>query len=341
MGGDSQTIHLQGEAYVEREGTKLQADVIKYRQASCRLDAAGDPQLFDQGTVLVGEGMRYDTCIKRGTVRKALTDFQQGGATWYIKGDLAVDSGSTRLYGAQSEITSDDHPVPDYHFATGQVKWLNKNVMVARPAVLYVRDVPILWLPFIFQDIRPGRRSGILVPRFGLNDLVRPTRSYQRHFSNLGYYWVINDYADLLASVDWYAGRNVTLNARSRYRWLDRFVTGSVSYQRVDQLGNPASSSSISWQHNQSFDSRTTVTATPLLIPGSGAAPDTLALFPALRQSNLSFQTPLRIGRWTWPNSFTINDAASGVRQEVDDSTAPLRHVLYGSTFSTTVDWQT
>src|SRR5207253_3100755 len=162
--GDSQTIFLRGESFVDRQGTKLEADSIRYREASCRLDAAGDPRLFDQGTVLVGEGMRYDTCIRRGTVRSALTTFQQGGATWYTRGDLAVDSGSTRVYGASSEITSSDLPVPDYHFAAHEVKWLNKNVMVARPAVLYIRDVPILWLPFIFQDIRPGRRSGLFEP---------------------------------------------------------------------------------------------------------------------------------------------------------------------------------
>src|SRR5206468_4150632 len=148
--GDSQTIFLRGESFVDRQGTKLEADSIRYREASCRLDAAGDPRLFDQGTVLVGEGMRYDTCIRRGTVRSALTTFQQGGATWYTRGDLAVDSGSTRVYGASSEITSSDLPVPDYHFAAHEVKWLNKNVMVARPAVLYIRDVPILWLPFLF-----------------------------------------------------------------------------------------------------------------------------------------------------------------------------------------------
>src|SRR5256712_3844043 len=67
--GDSQTIFLRGESFVDRQGTKLEADSIRYREASCRLDAAGDPRLFDQGTVLVGEGMRYDTCIRRGTVR--------------------------------------------------------------------------------------------------------------------------------------------------------------------------------------------------------------------------------------------------------------------------------
>ena len=257
QGGDSQTIHLQGEAYVEREGTKLQADAIKYRQASCRLDAAGDPQLFDQGTVLVGEGMRYDTCIKRGTVRKALTDFQQGGATWYVRGDLAVDSGSTRLYGANSEITSDDHPVPDYHFATGQVKWLNKNVMVARPAVLYVHDVPIMWLPFIFNDIRKGRHSGVLRPRFGLNDIVRPTRSYQRHIANVGYYFVPNDYLDFLVSGDWYANRYMAVRSQVRYHWLDQFVSGGLAFERDDELDLPSHSIRVGWQHQQSFSSRT------------------------------------------------------------------------------------
>src|SRR5438445_217005 len=238
-----------------REQTAARAGLILL--ALCGLGAGGDPRLFDQGTVLVGEGMRYDTCIRRGTVRSALTTFQQGGATWYTRGDLAVDSGSTRVYGASSEITSSDLPVPDYHFAAHEVKWLNKNVMVARPAVLYIRDVPILWLPFIFQDIRPGRRSGILVPRFGLNDLVRPTRSYQRHVANLGYYWVLGNYADLLLSGDWYASRYVSLRAQTHYRWLDRFLSGTFSYSRVDQLDAAAHSSRFGWQHQQSFSSRT------------------------------------------------------------------------------------
>lgn len=257
LGGESETIVLRGEAFVDRDGTKLEADSVHYRQASCRLDASGSPRLFDQGTVLIGEGMRYDTCIKRGSVSEALTDFQQGGATWIMRGDLAVDSGSTRLYGARSKITSDERPVPGYHFATGEVKWLNKSVMVARPVVLYVRDVPILWLPFIFQDIRPGRRSGILVPRFGLNDLVRPTRGYRRHVSNIGYYFVLNDYIDVLTSADWFSGTSFSARGQLHYRWLDRFVQGGLSYSRLTQLDATAHSDQILWNHNQSFNNRT------------------------------------------------------------------------------------
>ena len=257
QGGDTETIHLRGEAFVEREGTKVESDSIRYHQRSCRLDAIGDPRLFDQATVMVGESMRYDTCLKRGTVHNALTNFQQGIAKWIVRGDLAVDSGSTRLYGANSQVTSDENPVPDYHFATGEMKWLNKNVMVARPAVLYIHDVPIMWLPFIFQDVRKGRRSGILVPRFGLNDIVRPVRSYQRHLLNVGYYWAINDYFDFLVKADWYAARYLSLRAASSYKWLDRFIDGSISFERYGQLDSPGSSIRLGWQHQQRFSSRT------------------------------------------------------------------------------------
>ncbi len=261
QGGDTQTIHLRGAAYVEREGTKVESDSIRYRQRSCRLDAVGDPRLFDQATVLVGEAMGYDTCVKRGTVHNALTEFQQGGAHWYVRGDLAVDSGSTRLYGANTQLTTDDNPVPDYHFATGQMKWLNKNVMVARPAVLYIHDVPIMWLPFIFDDVRKGRRSGILRPRFGLSDIVRPTRGYSRHIANLGYYFVVNDYVDFLVSGDWYAGRYMSVRGQSRYKWLDRFIDGGISFERYTQLDVSGNSIRLGWQHRQSFSSRTTFTA--------------------------------------------------------------------------------
>src|SRR6266496_4101572 len=112
--GDSQTIFLLKETFGDRDGTQVQADSIRYHEASCQLNAEGDPQLFDQGTVLVGEGMRYDTCLRRGTVRDALTDFQQGGVTWIVHGrGFASDSNSRRVYAKTATFTSDPQPVPD------------------------------------------------------------------------------------------------------------------------------------------------------------------------------------------------------------------------------------
>jgi len=58
---DTRHIDLTGAAMVEREGSTLEADSVRFAQTECRIDAAGAPKLFDKATVLIGEGMRYDT----------------------------------------------------------------------------------------------------------------------------------------------------------------------------------------------------------------------------------------------------------------------------------------
>jgi sec-independent protein translocase protein TatC len=253
-----QRVFLKGKALTERRGTSLEADTITYRRSSCLLDASGEPKLFDRGQVLVGQGIRYDTCVRRGVISDALTNFSEGSTVWFLRGNVSQDSSSSRIYAASSQITSCDLPVPHYHFSGREVKWVSRSVLVARPVVLYVRDVPILWLPFIFQDMRPGRHSGILIPQFGINDLVRPNRSYNRQISNIGYYWAPNDYIDLTARLDWYSNRYVQYGLGGQYNWINRFVDGSVAYSRQQQFGE-GSSTTIRWDHRQTFDLSTSL----------------------------------------------------------------------------------
>jgi LptD protein len=253
-----QRVFLQGKALTERRGSTLEADTITYQRASCILDASGEPKLFDRGQVLVGVGIRYNTCIRRGIITDALTNFSEGSTVWFLRGNVSQDSSSTRIYAAKSHITSCDLPVPHYQFAAREVKWVSRSMLVARPVVLYVRDVPILWLPFMFQDMRPGRHSGILIPQFGINDLVRPTRSYNRQISNIGYYWVPNDYLDFTGRLDWYSNRYVQFGLGGQYRWLDRFMNGSVAYSQQEESGG-GSSTALRWDHQQSFDLSTSL----------------------------------------------------------------------------------
>ncbi len=235
------------------------------RQAACRLQAEGKPALFEEGTVLTGDRMRYDTCERRGFVEGALTNFEQSGVDWYLRGGLSVDSASVRLFAGGADLTSCDLPDPHYHFRSGSVKWVNNTMLIARPAVLYVRDVPVLWLPFIFQDMRPGRRSGFLVPRFGINDLIRPNAGYSRHVTNIGYYFALSDYFDFQLALDWFSGNSISLNGEMRYRWLDRFVQGGIAVTRMWEEGLDGApggrSLRLRWGHQQTFDMRTRLTA--------------------------------------------------------------------------------
>jgi sec-independent protein translocase protein TatC len=251
-------VRLGGRAMTERDNRILEAAHIEYREAGCDLVAEGDPRMFEGPQVLVGNKVRYDTCAQRGVVDEALTTFEQGMGNWFIRGNFAVDSSAVRVFAAQSEITSCDLPVPDYHFAAKEVKWVSRSLLVARPAVLYIRDVPIAWIPFIFQETKPGRRSGILVPQFGFNDIVRPDPGYNRQVTNAGYYWAPNDYFDAAVRFDWYADRNTRWTLSTQYNVLDRFFRGAIDYSRLAE-NTGAVSQQIRWQHQQSFGLTTTL----------------------------------------------------------------------------------
>ncbi|MDH4348234.1 MAG: putative LPS assembly protein LptD, partial [Gemmatimonadota bacterium] len=256
---DERRIHLTGEAMTERGTTTLEADSIAYQEASCLIEARGDPALFDRETILTGAGgIRYNTCIRRGIVTDALTSFPQEGTNWILRGNLAQDSVSSRLYASEGEISSCDLPTPHYHFSAHEVKWISKTIMVARPAVLYVRDVPVLWLPFVFQDGREGRRSGILVPRFGINDILRQDPGYDRHITNIGYYWAPNEYFDVAAKFDWYSNQNIQYGAVGQYRWLNRFVSGRLAYNKLSEFDG-LQSTTIQWGHRQNFSLSTSL----------------------------------------------------------------------------------
>src|SRR6185436_17772065 len=157
-----------------------------------------------------------------------------------------------------------------YHFEYREAKGTNSNTIVARPAILYIKDIPVMWLPFVFTDTKSGRRSGILVPRFGVGDIVRNSPTYRRNVENVGYYWAFSDYADFGAWLDWRSrqgGGNPQQNdpgwlrytGELQYKWIDRFLAGRLATAYTQQFdGN--TNLAISWGHQQEFSKNSHLT---------------------------------------------------------------------------------
>jgi hypothetical protein len=276
----SKTLNLVGKhAGVDRGQSLLVADTITYNDSTKILIARGDTNVLrdpTQGTAdVVSRGrMAYNVELHRGLVTNITTSIQETGQEWHVGGaDAAFVSDTTRgretaFYVRNGSITSCDDSIPDYHFQSKEIKMVSKNIMVARPAVLYSGEVPVMWLPFIFQDMRSGRRSGVITPRFGVSELFRNSPTYRRHVENLGYYFAISDYMDAQFAVDWRSGARassgdpgyVRLNGEMQYRWLDRFMSGSLAMSRLAQRDGTGTTN-LSWQHSQDFSQETHLTA--------------------------------------------------------------------------------
>ncbi len=251
-------VELNGEAMTERSGAILEAKAIRYQEGDCLVEALGEPRLFQGGQVLIGTSARFNTCTERGIVREAFTNLQEQGGNWFIRGNLAVDSSRSRMYGSRAELTSCDLPIAHYQFRTSEVKWVSQSVIVARPAVLYIRDVPIAWVPFLFQDTKTGRRSGILIPQFGFNDIVRNQGGYNRQISNIGYYWAPSEFFDAQAQLDWFSHRYLSFGITTNYKIRNLFLSGGASYAEQHESGGSVARS-IDWRHTQQFNVTTTL----------------------------------------------------------------------------------
>lgn len=270
------TLQLRGKkAGVNREQTVLVGDSILFNDSTKVIVARGDTVILrdpqQQAADVIARGqMAYNVEQHRGVVTNITTSIEETGQHWNVGGQTAAFvSDTTRgretaFYVRNGTITSCDDSIPDYHFRANEIKMVSKNIMVARPAVLYIGDVPIMWLPFIFQDMRSGRRSGVITPRFGVSELFRNSPSYRRHVENLGYYFAISDYMDAQVALDWRSGARSTdgdpgwvrLNGEMQYRWLDRFVTGRIGLFRHTQ-NDGATNTGLSWSHSQDFSQST------------------------------------------------------------------------------------
>jgi hypothetical protein len=251
-----ESVRLMGEAQANYEEAVLRADSITYLARARFISALGAIALLgpDQAEVVSDSGpLYYDVATLKGTIFDAETQFADRGATWRVRGD-AIPAGTDTLFVLSGEFTSCELELPHYRFASGQIKLVNENTLVAWPVVLYVGNVPIAWLPFFAQDIRPGRRSGLIPPRFGINDFLS-SGDIGRQITDFGYYWAISDFMDAQFTVDWFGGRFTRVNGAYRYKFLKDFLQGNLltSYS----FGETGTNLSLAWSHNQELTPKT------------------------------------------------------------------------------------
>jgi hypothetical protein len=266
-------------AVVDRDSQVVVSDSgIYYTEANRHVTTGGHYVLSSPGSGqadIKGIGrVDYDLADRSVRVTRAHLPVNNG-QIWYMDVALAevladtTNAKSSTILVKGGSLTSCDDSIPDFRFVYHEAKRAG-NFLAARPAILYIKDVPVLWLPFIFSDTRPGRHSGILAPQFGIGDIVRNSPTYRRNVDHVGYYWAMSDYMDVAAWFDWRSSAGSTqgdpgwmrVNGDWNYKWIDRFMAGRIGVGYTTQA-NGLTNTAITWTHGQEFshDSRLNLSA--------------------------------------------------------------------------------
>ena len=254
---DSGQLELKRSAVVAREGQRLQADsAVRYNEETGITCGYGKPTITGSSTEapVTSDTVCYNIHSQLGMAANAETSISQG-ANWRFRTEKLFTVGET-LYGHDAIFTDCDLPFPHqhYHFAAQSAKVMPNNVLVARNVTLNFADVPVFWLPFMVQSLSRGRRSGILMPRFGFNDIARNSTRYSRRIEDVGFYWAVNDYMGAEVAMDWMSNNYTAIRGSFDYSVVRSFLSGGMTFRRYfpAEGGNQFTvSSQNSWQPDE------------------------------------------------------------------------------------------
>ena len=247
---EKETFNLNNNAQLKYRTATLDADTIWFDQRNSVLVAGGGPILREtKNPSLSGMRLKYNMKSRIGEIYYATTyqDNQQ------LNGMEVRRLPDQRIQIARGDFsTCNDFTHQHFFFYGRRMVVKPKETITARPVVLNIADVPVAVLPMIVAPLKSGRKSGLLTPKFG-GDQVQ---GY--YLRNLGFYYAPNDYWDATISGDIIEGDEARFE-RSTLTGLVRYnkrymLDGNLKYTAyLNEFDFSNSGYDITFSHNQNL----------------------------------------------------------------------------------------
>ena len=255
-----QTVTLYNEAQIVYTDIDLKAGIIiiDYKKntlfAKGIIDSTGYMQrpVFKQGNQeSEQDSMIYNFKSKRALIYGLKT--KQGEMFTYGEKTKRVNDSTVYIRKIRF-TTSEKEDNPDYYIATDKAKLVPGKKIIVGTSNLVLADVPTpIFLPFAYFPLTDKSVSGFLIPAFDTGSSNRGIG-----IQNGGYYFALNDYADLTVLGDAYSNGSWAMRLSSNYRKRYRF-TGSFSFNFENNITgirgfddySKANNFNIRWSHSQ------------------------------------------------------------------------------------------
>ena len=246
---DNDVLYLQREANLRLDDQKLAADSIRVETLRDLLVAVGEAVLEDPSDRVIGDRVVMDLSTERGYIENGITALEDG----IYEGREIRRVGASFLDVEDGTFSTCRIGEPHYTFNSDKMRIEDDELVVMRPLVLEVAEVPVFYLPYFVFSLRRGRHSGILVPSLE-ND-----SQAGRFLRNFGYYWATNDYLDLMTRADLHRTGRIRSETVARFVLRDRIPLSSIRFIQDHQPGTGRESSDLSLAYSQSFSDGTKI----------------------------------------------------------------------------------
>jgi len=185
---DKEKIYdAEGDVVITSGGQSLYAQKASYNMVTGIVQVSGDIRLESGGDIFAGESGVFDLNKQTGRITKGSLFLKDNN--FYIKGDLMEKLDEDSYLVKDCHVTTCDGEKPAWSITGSEVEVTIEGYGTVKHAKLRIRDVPVLYFPYMMFPAKTKRQSGLLPPTFGHS-------SRNGTELEIPFFWSISDQAD-------------------------------------------------------------------------------------------------------------------------------------------------
>ena len=201
-------VTASGNVLMTWQGLSLAADHARYDNTTHVLFADGHVVLTKGKDVMKGESFTMNLESGRGEMDKAVISVPASNLS--VTGEKIVRLNESQYEATEAELTTCDLPDPSWKFGTSALKVNTAGYATGRNIIFYIKDIPVLYFPWIAFPASREKKSGLLFPRFAQSS----SRGYQM---SIPLYLVISPSQDVQIDLDLMSKRGAGAGLDYRY----------------------------------------------------------------------------------------------------------------------------
>jgi LPS-assembly protein len=229
----------RGDVVLRKAGVELKADELLWQATTQDAAAQGSVQLNDDDTEISGERLQYNVATGQGQIHDGQVFVPEGN--FHLAGKQIEKHSRINYFVKDGTFTTCDGEIPDWKFSASEVDVTLGGHAKAKDVWFYIRDVPVLYSPYLEFPVQTERESGFLMPAFGYSD----TKGMR---ASVAWYQVIDRHLDATIYLDYLS--DIGLGKGLEYRYaLAHQNNGKALYYHVTGLKGTSDLFYLKWGH--------------------------------------------------------------------------------------------
>jgi len=233
------TYHAAGQVRLSKGELSLTAERVDWNTQTGDAVASGQVRVTDPVGEMSGEEMSLNLDSGLGHLRQGRVFLRE--QNFHIAGDAIEKLGEQTYRVTSGAFTTCDGDLPSWKFGTKRLDVTVGRYAHARHVLFYIRDIPVLYAPYIIYPVKTERESGLLMPRYGYSE----KRGAQ--FS-LAWYQVIARNMDATFYLDYLSDLGVGKGIEYRYI-LGEDNEGIAKVYHINGVKGADDRYAADWQH--------------------------------------------------------------------------------------------